>query len=142
MAKSEESSETCWMSTPQEPGDEAQHTPIQKPILQELIALPKLEQLNPQDNQESRQQFLPNFNWTDSTLDTEARKAIEELLGEFHDIFARQRFHIGINNNFKVKLTPIDESPAHSHSLPTPINSKEDIIVELSLLHKYSIIIT
>ena len=72
MPKSEESTETSWFPTPKEPGDETQHTPKQECILQELIALQKLEQLNSQRNQESRKQCLSNFDWTDSTLDTEA----------------------------------------------------------------------
>ena len=61
---------------------------------------------------------------------------------EFHDIFARHRFDIGMNEEFTVKLTPKDDSPAYSQSLPTPINLKEDILVELALLHKYGIITT
>ena len=58
---------------------------------------------------------------------------------EFHNIFARHRFEIGINEKFTVKLTPKDDSPAYSQSLPTPINLKEDIQVELASLHKYGI---
>ena len=67
---------------------------------------------------------------------------IEDLLVEFHDIFARHRFDIGMNEDFKVKLKPKDDSPAYSQSLPTPINLKEDILVELALLHRYGIITT
>ena len=137
MPKSEETNETFWFPTPQEPGYEAHHTAIQKRRLQELKALQNLEQLNPQDNQESRKQFLSNFHWTGSKLDMAARKAIEELLVEFHDIFVRHRFNIGINNDFKIKLTPIDESLAYSQNLPTLINLKEGIALELALLHKY-----
>ena len=59
---------------------------------------------------------------------------------EFHDIFARHRFDIGINTEFKVQLTPLDNRPAYSQSLPAPTNLKDDILVELSLLHKYGII--
>ena len=69
-------------------------------------------------------------------------KQIEALLVEFHDIFARHRFDIGMNEEFTVKLTPKDDSPAYSQSLPTPINLKEDILFELALLHKYGIIST
>ena len=69
-------------------------------------------------------------------------KQIEALLAEFHDIFARPRFDIGINEEFTVKLTPKDESPAYSQSLPTPVNLKDDILVGLALLHKYGIITT
>ena len=61
---------------------------------------------------------------------------------DFHDIFARHRFDIGINTEFKVQLTPLDNRLAYSQSFPAPINLRDDILVELSLLHKYGIIIT
>ena len=61
---------------------------------------------------------------------------IEDLVDEFHDIFARHRFDIGMNEEFKVKLTPKENSSAYSQSLPTPINLKEDNLVELALLHR------
>ena len=67
---------------------------------------------------------------------------IEDLLVEYHDILARHRFDIGMNEDFKVKLTPKDNSPDYSQSLPLPINLKEDILVELALLHRYDIITT
>ena len=54
---------------------------------------------------------------------------------EFHNIFARHRFDIGINEQYTVKLTPKDESHAYSQSLTTPVNLKEDILVELALIH-------
>ena len=58
-----------------------------------------------------------------------AEKArIEDLLVEFHDIFARHRFDIGMNEDFKVKLNPKDDSPAYSQSLPTAINPNEDVL--------------
>ena len=61
---------------------------------------------------------------------------------EFHDIFPRHRFDIGINTEFKVQLTPLDNRLACSRSLPAPISLKDDILVELALLHKYGIITT
>ena len=98
--------------------------------------------MNPHDNESSRKAFLSNFDWSDTTLDLEEQQEIEEILIEFHDIFARHRFDIGINREIKVKLTPNDDRPAYSQSLPTPINLKDDITVELALLHKYGIITT
>ena len=74
----QESNETNRFLTTQKPGDETQLTPIQKRILQELIDLQKLEKLNPQDNQKSRNKILSAFDRTDSTADTKARKTIEE----------------------------------------------------------------
>ena len=122
--------------------NEASHTPIQKRILRELRNLEEAESLNPQEDEESRQKFLSNFDWKDSMLQQHEIKQIEALLVEFHDIFVRHRFDIGMNEEFTVKLTPKDDSLAYSQSLPTPINLKQDILVELALLHKYGIITT
>ena len=47
---------------------------------------------------------------------------------------------IGMKTEFKVKLTPKDDKSVYSQSLPMPIHLKEDLIVELALMHKYGII--
>ena len=86
-------------------------------IYNELLELRELEQLNSQDNKNSRTSFLWNFDWTDTTLSAEERKQIEEIL---IDIFARHQFNIGTNREFKVKLTPNDDRPAYRQSLPLP----------------------
>ena len=59
---------------------------------------------------------------------------------DFHDIFAGHQFDIGMTEKFKVKLTPKDNSPAYSQILAAPINLKEDILVEIAMLHIYIII--
>ena len=140
--KTSDDSENYWFLTPEEPGNPQTHTPLQQRILKELRNLQELEKLDPQDNPESRKQFLANFDWTNSTLNPTEITQIEELLVEFHNIFTRHRFDIGMNEDFKVKITPKDDSPVYSQSLPTPINLKEDIHVELALLHRYGIITT
>ena len=85
MPKCEQSKERFSLPKPQEPGDETQHTAIQKRTLQELLALHKFEHLNPKDNQNSYHKFLSYFDWTDSTLDNQTHQATEELLVEVHD---------------------------------------------------------
>ena len=45
-----------------------------------------------------------------------------------------------MNRESKVKLTPKDGKAVYSQSLPKPIHLKEDLIVELALMHKYGII--
>ena len=47
---------------------------------------------------------------------------------------------IGKNTEFKVKLTPKADKAVYSQSLPMPVHLKEDLIVELALMHKYAII--
>ena len=59
--KNEDDKENYWFPTPENPGDPQLHTPIQQRILKELHTLQELEQLNPQDDPESRKQFLANF---------------------------------------------------------------------------------
>ena len=105
-SKPDEVNETYWFPTPQDPGNEQEHTPIQTRILNELRELEHLEKLNPLENIDSRNQILSNFDWTDSTLQQDAKQAVENLLVEFHEIFARHSFDIGINAEFKVQLTP------------------------------------
>ena len=86
--------------------------------------------------------FLQNFNWDDSLLTPSQRLQIEELLVKYNSIFARHRFDIGMNTDFKVKLTPQHEEPVYSQSLPTPTNLKDDLLVELALMQEYGILTT
>ena len=134
--------ENYWFPTPENPGNPDEHTPIQKRILLELRALQELEALDPTKDEESRGKFLENFDWQDSTLELDEIALIEELFVEFHDFFARHRFDIGMNEEFKVKLTPKDDSPAYSQNLSAAINLKEDILVELAMLHRYGFVTT
>ena len=140
--QSSDEPETYWFPTPEEPGDPDTYTPIQQRIYDELLELKQLEQLNPNDNDESRMKFLSHFDWKDTALSPFEKQHIEDILVQYHDIFARHRFDIGTNREFKVKLTPNDDRPAYSQSLPTPINLKDDIAVQLALLHRYGIITT
>ena len=59
---------------------------------------------------------------------------------EFHTIFERHRFDIGIKTEFKEQLTALDNRPAYSQGLSAQIKLKGDILVELALLHKYGTI--
>ena len=47
---------------------------------------------------------------------------------------------IGMNTKFRVKLTPKDNVALYGQSLTMPTHLKEDLIVELALMHKYGII--
>ena len=138
--KSEQQDNTFWFPTPENPGKPEEHTPIQARILKELNELKEGEKLNPQESTESRNKFLKRFDWTDTLLTEMEKQAIENILVEYHDIFARHRMDIGMNTEFKVKLTPKDDKAVYSQSLPMPIHLKVDLIVELALMHKYGII--
>ena len=136
--KPEDIEEKFWFPTPDNPGNEQEHTTIQKRILKELRELAELEKLDPTENAESRHKFLSLFKWTDSLITGKDRESLETTLVEFNDIFARHRLDIGMNTQFKVSLTPRDDKPVYTQSLPVPINLKEDLTVELALMHKSS----
>ena len=139
-SKSEHQDNTCWFPTPENPGKYEDHTPIQTRILNELNDLRDKEKLNPQESTESRNKFLKGFDWTDTLLTETEKQAIEDILVEYHDIFARQRMDLGKNTEFKVKSTPKNDKAVYSQNLPMPIHLKEDLIVELAIMHKYGII--
>ena len=139
-SKPDQQNKAFWFPTPENPGNTEDHTPIQTRILTELRELQQREKLNPKDNSESRTEFLKRFDWTDTLLTEHEKQAVEDILVEYHDIFARHRMDIGMNTEFKVKLTPKDDKAVYSQSLPMPIRLKEDLIVELALMHKYGII--
>ena len=138
--KPEQQDVTFWFPTPENPGKPEDHTPIRTRILNEVNELKDKEKLNPQESTECRTKFLKRFDWTDTLFRETAKQAIGDILVDYHDIFARHRIDIGMNKEFKVKLTRKDDKAVNSQSLPMPIHLKEDLIVELALMHKYGII--
>ena len=138
--KPDQQTNTFWFPTPEKPGNTEEHTPIQTRILKELRELQQKEKLNPKDDNESRIEFLKRFDWTDTLLNENEKHAVEDIVVEYHDVFARHRMDIGMNTEFKVRLTPKDDKVVYCQSLPMPIHLKEDLIVELALMHKYGII--
>ena len=121
---------TFWFPTLENPGKLEDHTPIQTRIPKDLNELKDEEKLNPQDSKESRNKFLKRFDWTDTLLTETEKQAIEDILVENHDIFARHRMDIGMDTEFKVKLATKDDKAVYSQSLPMPIHLREDLIVE------------
>ena len=84
--------------------------------------------------------FLKRFDWTDTLLTETGKETVEDIPVQYHDIFAGHRMNMEMNTEFKVKLTPKDDEAVYSQNLPMPIHLKEDLIVELALMHKYGII--
>ena len=85
-------------------------------------------------------EFWKRFDWTDTQLTETEKQAVEDILVEYHDMFARQRMDIGMNTEFNVRLTPKDDKAVYSQNLTMPIHLKEDLIVELVLMLKYGLI--
>ena len=82
------------------------------------------------------------FKWDDSLITGDDRENLESIIVEFNEIFARHRLDIGMNTQFRVSPTTKHDKPVYTQSLPVPINLKDDLTVELALMHKYGIIAT
>ena len=69
---------------------------------------------------------------------------MENLLVEFHDIFARHRFDVGPNTSFKANLTPENSMPIYAPNTQTPVHLREDLdlLVELALMQYFDIVTT
>ena len=89
---------------------------------------------------QSPKKIFERVDWIDVLLTEAEKQAIENILFDYHDIFARQRMDLGMNTEFKVILTPKDDKIVYNQNLPMPIHLKEDLIVELALMHEYAII--
>ena len=119
-----------------------QNNKIERRIYDEIIKLREEEKLDQTVNEDQRQESLANFQWEQSILSQLEKQRIEALLVKYHGSFARHRLDIGINTEFKIKLTPKHDEPVYAQSLPTPTNLKVDLLVELALMQEYGIITT
>ena len=135
-------SDRQWYPTPETCDVPSKLNKIEKRINDEIVKLREQEKLDPTANEEQRHEFLANFQWEQSILSPQEKQKIEALLVKYHDIFARHRLDIGINTEFKIKLTPKHDEPVYAQSLPTPTNLKDDLLVELALMQEYGIITT
>ena len=127
--KPEQQDNTFWFPTPENPGMPEDYTPIQTRILNELNKLKDKEKRNPQESTETQKIFLKRFDWTNTVPTDTEKHAIEDILVDYYNIFARHRIDNGMNTDFKVKLTPKVNKVVYSQSLPMSIHLKEDLIV-------------
>ena len=80
---------------------------------------------------------LKRCDWLDSLLTIAEKPAVEDILVDYHDKFARHKMDIGMNTEFKIKLTLKDDKDVYSQNLSMPIHLKQDLFVELALVQKY-----
>ena len=60
---------------------------------------------NSTDNAKSKGKFLKRFYWTETILTELEKQPVDNILVEYHNDFATHRRDIGMNKEFKVKLT-------------------------------------
>ena len=131
-----------WFATPENTKDPSKLDQFNKRVYDLITDCKKKEKPDPTKSEEMKQEFLNLFDWTCTQFNEEQKNEIKKLLVKYHSIFARHRFDIGENNEFKVKLTPAHDDPLYKKSPPTPLHIKEDLKVELALLQYYGILRT
>ena len=108
-----------------------------KKIYDNITELQQKDILGPQQNSGDREKFLQQFDWSKSDLTAEQIQELQEILVDYIDLFAKHRFDVGYNTEFKVKFTPTHDIPVYVQSPPTPIHLRDEILVELALMQKY-----
>ena len=98
--KPEQPNNIFWFPTPENPGKLESHTPIQTRILKEIIELKETEKFDPKESTESQNHFLERFDLTDTLLTKTEKQAIEDILVDYRDIFARHRLEVWMNTDF------------------------------------------
>ena len=81
--------------------------------------------------------FLKNFQWENSVLTKDQRSEVEHLLIEYADIFAKHRFDVGYNSD-----QAEHQRPLYTQGPPTPIQLRNELTVELALMHYFGLITT
>ena len=94
-----------WYPTPDTCSDPTKLNKLERRIYDEIIELRRIESLDPTKKEETREQFLSEFKdtWTDSLLSPEQIERMKDNLVSYQSVFARHRFDIGINTEFKIK---------------------------------------
>ena len=95
----------------------------------EVRELQEKEKLNRKDDVESRNKIPKRFDWKDTLLTETEKRAVESILVEYHDIFARHRMDNGMNTELEIGLTAKDDKIVYSQNLPLLIHLKEVLIV-------------
>ena len=134
--------EKLWFPTLETCPDPTNFSPLQREIFEQLLKLQEMEKLHPKGNHQDKITFLSKFPWEKLALNDEQKAVVGELLVEFSDIFAKHRFEVGYNTDLKKKLTPERSIPIYEQGPPTPVHLRNQLQVELALMHYYGLITT
>ena len=134
--------EKFWFPTPETCPNPESLPSIQREIYDQILYFQGLEKIEPNNNIQDRMTFLSNFQWANSVLTNDQRSEVECLLIEYADIFAKHRFDVGYNSDLKIKLTPEHQRPLYTQGPPTPIQLRNELTIELALMHYFGLITT
>ena len=105
--------------------------------LEEVVKTKERENPNPQEETETRIKILQLFDWTDTLLREVENEAIEVILVDHHDLLRENGYwdehRIPSYTHARGRQSCLQPKPTNADPKP----SKEDLVVELALMHKY-----
>ena len=132
-------SNVFWFPTPKTLGRTEDFTRIETGILKEIQKLKAKEKPNLREDAESIHKILERLDQNTTMLTETEREAIDDILVEYNDRFARHRTDIGMNLEFEVQITPKGDIVVYNHRLQIVIHSKRDLNIELVVMHSNGI---
>ena len=82
------------------------------------------------------QNFLRNL-IEGSAFNQQEIQKMQNLLVKYHSIFARHRLDLGKNTDCLIKLTPEHTRPVYTPNISTPIQLRDELLIELALMQYY-----
>ena len=131
-----------WFPTPETCSNPENLPPLHREYYEQIKHFQSLEKHDPKNDCEQKEKFLQNFKWENSVLTPKQKVEVEKLPVEFYDIFAKHRFDVGYNTKLKIKLTPEHDMPVYVQSPISPIHLRDELIVELALMHYFNLVTT
>ena len=69
------------------------------------MQLQRQGEMDPKNNEGDKLEYLKKISWQNCVIKIDQRRQLEEFLVEYHNVFAKHRFDVGYNTEFRVKLT-------------------------------------
>ena len=101
-----------------------------------------MQKLNPTHNKERPAKFLEKINWNNSAFNQHVKQKMQNLLVNYNSNFARHWSGLLINMDCFIKLTPEHTQLEYTPYLSTPIQLRDEMLIELALMQDYEIITT
>ena len=87
-------------------------------------------------------ELLKEFSLDTCVLNADQKRQLQKFSVEHHDMFAKDRFDVGLNPDLKIKVTPEHPVSMNAKGPSAPIHLGDEILVELPLLQCSNILTT
>ena len=117
-------------------------TPLRREISDHIWHFQRQEKKDFEIIEADKLELFKKFSWDICVLNADQKRQLEEFLIEYHEVFAKTRFDVGLNTELKIKLTFEHPFPVYVQGPPAPIHLRDEILDELALLHHFKVVTT